>query len=296
MTKLNLILVSDIKEDQYINLNFGVMDFARDLKQVMRGVCTAPRDVQSVWVYREQDNYAMGYIAYGNIQDKTDAEDQYVVFSPNITNGKYKWADRVFAASARDRSKAVKNAKKYLRPLTVTQVIDQTQDDLVDKAYDVQSGALKTALAATTPIGVGLFDANAYRAPRPNALQKELWHMLQSGYQFLDKELEQNLRAAFTALEDFSDSKTLQSSNYIFVEATQLHGQTVFRGFDDIPNRRERSMLTLALGDAFTYQQHELPEHIAEKLAVLSMIDVGQYVVGVGYRSAANIFYILRGK
>ena len=40
------------------------------------------------------------------------------------------------------------------------------------------------------------------------------------------------------------------------------------------------------------YSQEELPEELAGKLSVLSMIDPDNYVEGVGYRAAANVFYL----
>ena len=294
MSKLDLDLVSKLDPDAYYNMNFGVMDFAADLKAEVRGILTAPRSGDSVWVYREQDTYPMGYISYANRMDKADGEQRYNVFSPNIKNGKYQYGDRKYMSSATDRAKAVKNAAKYLRPLTVEQVIERAQDSLVDKTYAVQGQARKDAHGATVPITQNLFEFNSYGDPRPNALQKELWHLLQSGYQFVDKEVEETLRAAFTALEDFKDSKVIHNRNYIFVEVVQFRGQTVFRGFDDVTNNRHVVGYGGRTGEQFVYQQDQLPEHIAEKLALLSMVDVDQYVTGVGYRSASNLFYLAK--
>lgn len=293
MSKLDLDLVSKLDPEAYYNMNFGVMDFATDLKAEVRGILTAPRNGESVWVYREQDTYPMGYISYANHMDK-DGERRYNVFSPNINNGKYQYGERKYMSSTENRAKAVKNAAKYLRPLTVEQVIERAQDRLVDKTYAVQGQVRQDAHSATVPIKRNLFEVNSYSDPKPNALQKELWHLLQSGYQFVDKEVEETLRAAFTALEDLKDSKVIHSRNYIFVEVVQFRGQTVFRGFDDVVNSRSVEGRKDRTGEQFVYQQDQLPEHIAEKLAVLSMVDVDQYVTGVGYRSAGNLFYLAK--
>lgn len=290
MLELHLDPISRINLNASRSLNANIMDFAADLETKIRGVYTAPRNFQSIWVYRPQDTYPMGYITYGNHMDKADGGWRYNVFSPNINNSKYRHGDRKYMASATNRARAVKNAAKYLRPLTVEQVVEQTQDKLASKVYDAQEQAVRDAYRAIAPTTDSLFAVKSYGNPKPNALQKELWHLLQSGYEFLDKGVEETLRAAFTALEDLEDSKALLKRTLIFVEVLQVHGQPMFRGLDSVPRSREAAR-SRGLGAQFVYRQHELPEHIAEKLAVLNMIDVGEHVPGVGYRAADNIFY-----
>lgn len=296
MHTLTLKLVKEIDtHGDFMQLNFGVMDFAHDLKDAVRGICTAPRDPKSAWVYRKQDTYAMGYVAYGNFQDKSDAEDQYVVFSPNISNGKYNWGDRMYMASAANRDKAVKNAVKHLRPLNTQQVLEQVQGDFCDQIQEAEHKARKELQSAVSPVNKSVFEINRYRDPAPSALHNELRHMLQSGHEFLDKQLESELRTAFTAMDTRAELRRAHDTPHKFVEVLTTNGDPLFRGFNRVESSRQ-SPDRVNSTTGFVYQQHDLPEDLAGGISVLSMVDVGQYVAGVGYRAAPNMFYITRGE
>ena len=285
---LYLPTVADIKPDQW-NVNFGVMDFAHDLQQVMRGIEVAPKSTESMWVYRPQDTFAMGFIAYADFMDNGDGEKRYSVFSPNIFNNKYQHGERQKMSSALRRGKAVKNATKHLRPLTTEQVLKQVQGEFVSKAYEAASETRAEVQRAVSDFNRGnLFDVNSYRTPTQSPLYNELKHMIESGHSFLDKDLEANLRAAFVAMSDFEESREVNAKHHTFVEAYQFGDQTRFRGFYDVENSRHAG----TKGEAFNYAQGELPEHLAGGISVLSMVDIGQYVMGVGHRAAANIFYV----
>ena len=290
MSTLELKLVSEINNDDYIICNFGVSAVASGVRDHMRGVLTAPRDQKSMWVYRPQDTYAMGIIAYGNYQDNPDAQEQYCVFSPNISNGKYNYGDRKYVASATTSAKAIKNAAKYLRPLTTSQVMRQAQDRFVDAMYSTNTDTRQAVLAHTRPLNTDLFNTNPYRDVEQSPLHKELRRMIDAGYEFLDKQLGADLRAAFTAMDDYSEAKRMQRCNHVFVEVMKRDGMTMLRGFDDVDNNRN----ALNPGNGFVYSQHEVPEDIAGKIAVLSMAEVGQHVAGVGYRAAPNMFYLAK--
>lgn len=288
---LNLDLVKQIEavDPSTYNINFGVMDMAHDLQKAMRGVKTAPKSEVSMWVYRPQDTYPMGFIAYADFMDNGDGENRYSVFSSNILNNKYMHGDRQHMSSTLHRDKAVKNAAKHLRPLTAEQVLMQVQQTFSSMAYEAASETRAEVQRAVNDFNRGsLFEVTSYKAPTRSPLYNELKHLIDSGHSFLDKDLETNLRAAFTAMDAFEEDRTIHDKHHMFIEAYQSGGQTRFRGFDDVPTTR----MTRGYGEAFDYAQGELPEHMAGGVSVLSMVDVGQYVTAVGYRAAENIFYV----
>ena len=293
MHYLDLKLVSELQNDNYINVNFGAMDLAADLQRKVPSLHTAPRDPVSMWVYRPQDTYVMGFVAYANYQNNPDAEMQYIVVSPNITNSKYKHGLRQNASSSTSRAKAVKNAAKYLRPLTTAQVIDQAQDGFSDKLYKVKAQARSEAYAATAGLNKAIFEVNPYGDTVQSRLHHELKHIIQSGHTFLDKQLEAELHAAFAAVDTFEELKRGYRHNHIFVETYTVGGQMRFRGCDDVHSSRSAAGLG-NLGSEFNYAHEDLPEGIAGKLSVLFMVEEGQYVTGVGYRAAPNMFYLAK--
>ena len=119
----------------------GLMNFAHEITQQMKGYKTAISDKGSpnnmMYVYREGDNYIMGIIGYGDFQTSGDGNDRYAVWSPNIKNMKYGYGLQQNMSLALKQDKAVKNAMKYIRPLTVEQTMKLSLRNCAHAAQDV---------------------------------------------------------------------------------------------------------------------------------------------------------------
>ena len=130
MRQLRIQLMSAIRKDTHAyDHPVGLMDFAHEVEQKTKYL-TYSKDRFSKWVYRESDSFPMGYIAYKDIRENASYDDdpKYLVYSPNIHNGKYSYGDRMYSAQATTMEKGVKNAVTYLRALTVPQVVEITKD------------------------------------------------------------------------------------------------------------------------------------------------------------------------
>ena len=291
---LHLELVQSIKDNENLgDENFGVQDMASDLKDAVRGLHTARRCGSSMYVYRPQDTYVMGWICYADhrsIKDPRYSEERYSVFSPNIQNRKYQDGEREHMSSTLHRAKGVKNAMKHLRPLTALQVLGQTKSGFLDKLAKVRDVATLAYHKAADPVRQTPFPSNTYLMERPNAIQDELQAMINSGHKFINKELEAELRVAFSALDELTDSRKLTSRKHTFVEAYTVGGDTRFRGFPNVDN--SATLYGIDESTAFDYAQEELPESIVGGISVLSMVQVGHYVAGVGIKHADNMFYL----
>jgi len=289
---LELILVSELSKEPPStgSENIGVMDMANDLKDKVRGLCTARKDHQSLWVYRPQDTYVMGWICYTDHMTGGDGEKRYSVFSPNITNGKYNWGDREHMSSALHRAKAVKNAEKYLRPLTLPQTMRLVHSEFKHKLNTASQNMGTELRVLASELRTGFFDRSSLRNTPTNALQNELNNILQSDYVFVDKELEQTLHKTFAARDEYEEGRKLTDVNHTFIEAYQMGGRQCFRGYDNVKNYAHFSRDSE--DEMLRYTQEDLPEHLMGAISVLSMVDAGQYVVGVGYRAGSNMFYV----
>jgi len=288
---LHLELVQSIKANENLgNENFGVLDMANDLEAAVRGLHTARRCDSSMYVYRPQDTYIMGWICYADKLDGGDGERRYSVFSPNFHNSRYHGGERQHMSSALHRAKGVKNAMKYLRPLTARQVIGQAQSGFHDKLAEVKDTAASAYIKVVNTGEFNLFPSSTYRMRTPSALQVELQTMLNSGHKFINKELEADLRASYSALEELADSRQLTDRKHTFVEAYTQGDSTRFRGFNNVDN--DRSLYGMDEEATFDYAQEELPERILEGISVLAMVQVGNYVAGVGLKRADNVFYL----
>ena len=293
MRQLRIELMSEIRKDTHAyNHPVGLMDFAHLIEQKTKYL-TYPKDHHSKWVYRESDSFPMGYISFKDTRDNKASDDdpKYLVYSPNIHNGKYSYGDRMHMAQATTKEKAVKNAVTYLRALTVPQVVEITKDTCRRKAASQTDDLRNDVRQKADSVLKDMF--STYKYDKPNPLQVELRYMVESGHEFLNKELGQQLKEIFTGFDEFKEARENNSDSFLFVEAYQSFGQNKFRcapvdlrGYGDEAVKRELQTIR---------GEDDLPEDIKGKLAVLGMVDVEHYVDGVGYRAAENIFY-LRGE
>ena len=293
MKQLRIELMSEIQKDTHAyDHPIGLMDFAHEVEQKTKYL-TCSKDRLSKWVYRESDSFPMGYIAYKDIRENHSNTDdpKYLVYSPNIHNGKYSYGDRMHSAQATTMEKGAKNAVTYLRALTVPQVVEITKDTCKRKAATQTDNLRNDVRKKVGSVLEDLF--STYKYDKPNALQVELKHMIESGHEFLNKELGQQLKEIFTGFDEFKEARENNSDSFLFVEAYQSFGQNKFRcapvdlrGYGDEVVKRELQTIR---------GEEDLPEDIKGKLAVLGMVDVEHYVDCVGYRAAENIFY-LRGE
>ena len=297
--KLVSVIVGDIGKGSIDRLTNGlnaqqleVNVMGSSLKEKVLGYKTSPRSDTSLWVYRPQDTYAMGYITYDYMNDTGEQDRRYAVFSPNILNRKYSYGMKRYMSSAMRGEKGVSNAAKYLRPLTPKQVLKQAQREFTSALHRVKDTASTKANKVTAKIDTDVFRAKRLGSRIPNPLQGELKRRLQSDYVFLDKELEVLLTEAFVAIDEHKESSALHEAKHIFIEVVQSQGANVFRGFSDVGDNSRLFRFDDSNENKLVYTQEELPESLMGAISVLSMVEAGQYVSGVGYRAAENMFYI----
>ena len=279
----------------------GLMNFAYTLTHKMKGYKTAIVEKGSpnnmLCVYREGDNYVMGMIGYGDFQNTGDGNDRYAVWSPNIRNMKYNGGLQQHMSLALDMNKAVKNAMTYIRPLSMELTMKQSLRQCGSAASEVVSQIRDKAGETRRELVNNFFDTSTYSTPKPNALQRELKYMVESGYEFLDKDLGTALGKLVNGMKELDAARDTNKNTFTFVEAfVSPTGRQMFRVGAGVDANKYHSFDYDGLADEVSlYEQHNLPEELAGKLSVLSMLEVGGYVEGVGYRAADSIFY-LRGE
>ena len=292
MSDLELKLVRDLEKpntEKVYSPNLDVQMMADALTKKVRGYKTAPKSLESMWVYRPQDTYAMGWIRYGDVFDGGTGEKRNAVYSPNAHNGKYSYGDNCHMSSALHFDKGLLNACKYLRPPTAKQVVEQVQRDFargVSRSYD----EVKTKAHKIT----NKIDTDVFGRTRLNTapLKRELANILKSDYEFLDKELEVQLIEAFEAVKELQDGRDIHDKDHTFIQVVQSQGANQYRGFKKIAQHYRLYTFDDSAENKIAYTQEELPERLLGAMSVLSMVEEDQYVAGVGYRAGANMFYI----
>ena len=215
---------------------------------------------------------------------------RYAVFAPNIENRKYGYGDKTYMASALHLDKALSNACKYLRPLNTRQVLEPVQRKFCTAVNETKNAANHNADSVTTKIDTNIF---SYKSQVP--LNRELANILRSDYEFVDKELEAQLVKAFEASAERKEMQMAHDASHIFVEVVQSQGANLYRGFKSVPQSWSLYKHDNSYENMITYTQEQLPESLLGAMSVLSMVEVDQYVSGVGYRAGENMFYIKGG-
>jgi len=274
----------------YLASNLDIQDFMKGIRRAFRGVLFTPDagDKRRVYVHMPNDPYVMGYIGYGDFLTTAKAmQSSYVISSRHIANYKYAdYNDQHYMAMSINLSTAVRNAKKYLRPLTTKDMaLDQwTESDMRRKSKDTKSAMEVKRNNALSDL---LAKSNRTLNIEYNPMLEYMRTLVTVGHEFTDKELESNLLSYF-ALE--KDVKAF-SGNDVDVDYVRVYEKYGKQVFDVVPLIREDSYRS-ALGNLTTYDKDKVPEDVMGKVSVLSMVENGHWVDDVGYRVDATMFYV----
>ena len=266
--------------------NLDLQDFMKEVRKAFRGVLFTPvaGDKSRVYVHMPNDPYVLGWIGYGDYQTTVSADQKsYTVYSKNIMNMKYgDYNDQHYMAMSINLDTAVRNAKKYLRPLTTKDMALDEYDKMIklsekskDKAELLRTNAHMDLLRHST-------------SGKPNALVEYMRTLVSVGHEFTDKELEGSLLNYFKVEEEANVLKEKKVKT-LFVRIHEKYGKQVFDVVSIIKNPQRYGHIADTLT---TYDKDKVPEDIMGKVSVLSMVDNGHWVDDVGYRVDATMFHV----
>ena len=267
--------------------NLDLQGFMKELRKAFRGVVFTPQgDMRKVYMHMPNDPYVMGYIGYGDFQTTTKAmQSSYVVSSRHIMNMKYAdYNDQYYMAMSINLSTAVRNAKKYLRPLTTKDMALDEHNDMQRKSNDTESRASNAKNTAQSDL---LARSNREKKIEYNPMLEYMRTLVKVGHEFTDKELESNLLTYFK-LEDEHKVLLDKGINVSYVRIYEKYGKQVF----DVAPIISKDRYNHIVGDITPYGKADVPEDIVGKVSMLSMVDNGHWVDDVGYRVDATMFYV----
>ena len=262
--------------------------FMKEVSKAFRGVVFTPQgDMRKVYMHMPNDPYVMGWIAYGGFQTTVVADQSsYIVSSRHIRNMKYAdYNDQYYMAMSINLDTAVRNAKKYLRPLTTRDMALDEYKDVIRKSTDTESRARNAKNSAQSDL---LARSNRQTNIEHNPMLEYMRTLVKVGHEFTDKQLEGDLLNYFK-LEDEHKVLLDKGINVSYVRVYEKYGKQVF---DVAPILSENSY-THKVGDITPYDKDKVPEDVMGKVSMLSMVDNGHWVDDVGYRVDATMFYVV---
>jgi len=257
---------------------FELCTFRDRLGGLMRGLQFIHRDKSSVYVAMEGHPYTLGWIGWKDYQDTTD-DNFYAVCSHNIENEKYgDYRIEHHMKLSRNMDTALRNAKKFLRPHTPSQLVSMSRGVLSNHIGRVRSVADSR-------------QRESYSDINNDSLMRELRHLVDTGHKFIDDSIHNKLVTYFTAVDEAKELKAKQV-NVWFVRVFERMGKQMFEtvAIDNAENHWKQVISEVV----DRYNADTLPEEIMGKLSVLNMLGDDEYVEDVGLKLGEGMFYVLR--
>mgnify|MGYP003132226841 CR=1 FL=1 len=284
----NVDLEKQQKARDNLASNPQLQEFMKALRVAFRGIVFTPHphDARRIWVHIPNDPYVLGWIGYGDFLTTAKAmQSSYVVCSKNIANYKYAdYNDQHYMAMSINLTTAIRNAKKYLRPLTTKDMAIDEYDAMIalsnkskDKAEILRTNALMDLLNHNT-------------SGKTNALVEYMRALVSVGHEFTDKELEGSLLNYFKIEEEANVLKEKKVKT-LFVRIYEKYGKQSFDVVSVVKKDKHEGWGHKA-DSLTTYDKDKVPEDIMGKVSVLNMVDNGHWVDDVGYRVDSTMFYV----
>ena len=264
--------------------------FAQEVKKAFRGceVRASSSDINhSVYhVYMHDDEYAMGWIDV--YFDPAKEKLVYVVHSRDIQNNKYEHYSEGFRTKVSTLAHVgLKNAKKYLRRFSHEEVVFASIDKYKAAAYTYRDSSSE----AHSNTWRNMFGCSAVKVREEACapLLKEMYLLLDSGHEFMDKSLANNLTAlrAGKAIKDQAEE-----DRNLPLSVVRVYEKLGNQAFDVCPIEDIIGLARNATLKWATYYEDTLPEGLLGKLSTLSICEEDAFIPQVGYRHSEAVFYV----
>jgi hypothetical protein len=233
-----------------------------------------------VWVYLPGQPYALMRIGYKNYTTTSSAsgDPTYGVYSRLIQNRKYiDRNDQYCMLMSADIGRAIKNAKSVMRPYAPQETVQVKLREFVNTVQNETSNV--NSEMHTAAISVRQHDN----------LLKELVNLCQNNYEFMSADLRDKVETYIRAKIHRDEHLSKVRHGWFITVLTRQDKQHF-----DVIEMFDVHKPQPVLHDPQTYTTETLPEEIAGKMAVLTMVDVGARVSDVGMRATETTFYVER--
>ena len=294
------LLVKDAKTREASNPVHNTMDYIRANRARLYEFFTEVKKVKpsiqpivtgsKVYLYFKGDPYTAAWIGYGDFKDAGNGDSNYVVCSPNVENNRYDaHREQHYMRMSVNLKKAVGFTSTFTRPYKALTIADINIQD-VGYAASMSHGELTSKV---NEMQTTLFGRNYSSSATP--VMAEMKHLVASGYSFIDKKLEAEAHEFFELHRKQQVSATLNknlAATAVICTGTTLKGE---QKFETIRCVNLSHYTREALRDTHQYYigADKIPDEIKDKVAVLSMMEYGEFVDEVGMRICDEIVYVM---
>tara|TARA_R100000742_G_C4272336_1_gene91495 strand:+ start:240 stop:1250 length:1011 start_codon:yes stop_codon:yes gene_type:complete len=315
--KDNIQKVSEWVEPQFVLKEENEVDpalkhYVAAIGKAIRGVKFLRRSADTYWVYMDNNPYVMGWVgrSLNFLATTTSQEPIYAVVSRCIENwkyGDYSWQH--YCKMTTIPHTAIKNAKKYLRPMT-PQDMAYVHDDDIKQAMEGSTRKQREELGSAYK---KVFDIDPwkYLSAKEKADYKDMTVLKAIRYLYANKEehplfgedvdFVKECENFFAQEKKYEDMLNIQNKVwYIRVYEDSLKKQSfeitfigVAKG-GKLPNHN--AVGELGLSPKYQYTDKDIPKEFMGKVSVLTMLEKGGFVDEVGYKLDTTMFYVITEK
>jgi len=263
------------------DLTYEVKCFMQQIKKAMPRMEFLPVGRNYVLAYLRGNNFLSGVVG---IDTDSEGKTMYMVYAQGINNGRYSYGIMAKSAGSTNITRAVTNAKKFLCPPTPVAVLDHMADNLrtfvreslhnVEQKYVTKRGQLFGRYN-------GFSDETMHMAEILRSMMEA--HPSDENVQF-NMATRDKLNEFFAAEAERNDAKKLfNPSSLIYVNEM---------GSAFIRRTKDAGRIGFDNGAVRAFTEDEIPEEMSDRIAVLSMMEEGVYVEGVGGKLAPSTFVL----
>ena len=269
--------------------NYKLYDFFNEVKKVKPSI--QPIVVSNrVYLHFKGDPYTAAWIGYGNFQDAGSGDKTYAVCAPSVENNRYDThRHQHYMRMSINLKKAVGFTSTFTRPYKALTIAEINLRD-VGNAAGMSHGELSNKV---DEMRATLFGRSYSSSVTP--VMAEIKHLVASGYSFMDKKLEAEAHEFFELQRKQQASVTLNknlAATAVICTGTTLKGE---QKFETVRCNDMGSYNREVLRETHQYYigTDKIPDEIKDKVAVLSMMEHGEFVDEVGMRICDEIVYVM---
>lgn len=275
--------LTNVKESGYAphhRLHNFMMEIKRQLPRLEFGYEGTNASSSTCWVYDPSDYIALMQIGYGDFRIEGDGSSTYMLRSKRITNSKYHYSrDQHNMILSESLPRAMRSLKTILIPERVEAISLKDLDEIrrplnthVNISHSIEATARESVFMHSE-------------------LLRHLVGVIDSGlYDFEDKDFVNKVLAWKAARETSSVDKNKPRHAY-WVGIRELRPGVQVADvalWTDVKSRDPQK------SEVKTYPLPELPEDIAGKLSMLSMLENNNFVDDVGIRMTERTYWVMR--
>jgi hypothetical protein len=249
------------------------------------------------WAYYPDELFARGLISFADIRENYGTGERkatYNVSSPYIENNKTGIHNPAlfFRLSSVNINTAVRNAVKYLREYTPTDIVRAT----IRLASEARNNLSHNEAGEIRQLCRNVCGSLVME----KSLRNELMHLHNAGHQFVDPEYGSNVAQYFTKHAEHVENDKARVS-YTFVYVKTINGRHEFTCIDinDLNSvadaiRTAYSSSKDEVRDANARVTYELPDDVLSKVSVLTVGGDNTFLDGVGYKYCDEVYYVYK--